>query len=60
MLNTIMLVYHIGKIGSFYHNQTISKTVLIASKWVNMDLVDNISLLKYNGRKKILAPMCLC
>ena len=52
MLDPIMLVYHIGKIGSFYHNRTISETVLIASKWVNMDLVHNISLLKYNDREK--------
>ena len=33
--------------GSFYPNPTILEMVLIASKCVNMDLVENILLLKY-------------
>ena len=53
VLNTDMLIYcHGMNFGSFYRNPTILETISIASKWVIMNLIEN--LFYWN------TTMCLC
>ena len=44
----LRMLFHDISRESFYRNP---ETVLVASKWVNTDLIENRFLLKYNDRE---------